>query len=260
MSAPLSQHTLTGLSWWLRAEFACNAGDLGSIPGSGRTPGEGHGNPLQYSCLENSHGQRSLEGYSPWGCNESDMTEQLSTHTHNTYSPDSFPWLSTYLFIEPILYTKLPSRVGETQLTKFLRVLEPTFNVSVFVSFPSAQRRIALWVKDTWMWLMWDKWEWNQDDSDDALAQGQYMTGPGTRCCKSDRRSLWITIVHSVIPLKLKRQGTYTTKRSETLYKPLLMPEVCRFSFSAQMPGFLLRGLVVFGRWVRSHSLWPHGL
>ena len=35
-------------------EFACNAGDLGSIPGSGRSPGEGNGNPLQYSCLENS--------------------------------------------------------------------------------------------------------------------------------------------------------------------------------------------------------------
>ena len=32
---------------------ACNAGDLGSIPGSGRAPGEGNGNPLQYSCLEN---------------------------------------------------------------------------------------------------------------------------------------------------------------------------------------------------------------
>ena len=34
-------------------ESACNAGDLGSIPGSGRTPGEGNGNPLQFSCLEN---------------------------------------------------------------------------------------------------------------------------------------------------------------------------------------------------------------
>ena len=34
-------------------ESTCNAGDLGSIPGLGRSPGEGHGNPLQYSCLEN---------------------------------------------------------------------------------------------------------------------------------------------------------------------------------------------------------------
>ena len=47
---------------------ACNAGDLGSVPGLGRSPGGGHGNPLQYSCLENPHGQRSLVGYSPWGC------------------------------------------------------------------------------------------------------------------------------------------------------------------------------------------------
>ena len=46
---------------------ACNAGDLGSIPGSGRSLREGNGNPLQYSCLEKSHGQRSLAGYSPWG-------------------------------------------------------------------------------------------------------------------------------------------------------------------------------------------------
>ena len=45
---------------------ACNAGDLGSITGSGRSPGEGNGNPL--------HGQRSLVGYRPWGCKESDMT------------------------------------------------------------------------------------------------------------------------------------------------------------------------------------------
>ena len=58
---------------------ACNVGDLGSIPGMGKSPGGGHGNPLQYSCLENPHGQRSLVGYSPWGCKESDTTERHST-------------------------------------------------------------------------------------------------------------------------------------------------------------------------------------
>ena len=58
-------------------------GDMGSIPGAGRSPGEGHGNPLQYSCLENSNGQRSLAGYTPWGHKESDMTEQLSFHFHD---------------------------------------------------------------------------------------------------------------------------------------------------------------------------------
>ena len=45
-------------------ESACNAGDLGSISGLGRAPGEGNGYPLQYSGLENPHGQRSLVGYS----------------------------------------------------------------------------------------------------------------------------------------------------------------------------------------------------
>ena len=44
-------------------ESACNAGDLGSIPGLGRSPGGGHGNPLQYSCLENPHRQKSVVGY-----------------------------------------------------------------------------------------------------------------------------------------------------------------------------------------------------
>ena len=56
-------------------EFACSAGDSGLIPGLGRSPGGGHGNPLQCSCLENPQGQRSLAGYSPWGHKELDMTE-----------------------------------------------------------------------------------------------------------------------------------------------------------------------------------------
>ena len=55
-----------------------NAGDVrdtGSIPRLGGSSGRGHGNPLQCSCLENPHEQRSLAGYSSWGCKESDMTE-----------------------------------------------------------------------------------------------------------------------------------------------------------------------------------------
>ena len=53
---------------------------LGLIPGLGRSPGGGHGNPLKYSCLENPHEQRSLAGYSPWDHKPSDSTEQISTH------------------------------------------------------------------------------------------------------------------------------------------------------------------------------------
>ena len=59
-------------------ESTCNVGNLTSIPGLGRSPGGGHGNPLQYSYLEHPHGQRSLAGYRPWGHKESDTTEQLS--------------------------------------------------------------------------------------------------------------------------------------------------------------------------------------
>ena len=64
-------------------ESACTAGDLDSIPGLERSPGGGHGNPLQYFCLENIHGQRSLVDYSPWGRRESKTTEQLSTAQHS---------------------------------------------------------------------------------------------------------------------------------------------------------------------------------
>ena len=67
---------------WDGKESTCNVGYLGSIPGLGRSPRRGHGNLLQYSCLENLHGQRSLVGYSPWDHKESDTTEWLSTHTH----------------------------------------------------------------------------------------------------------------------------------------------------------------------------------
>ena len=55
-----------------------NAGDesdAGMIPGLGRSPGGGHGNPLPYSCLEKPHGRRSLEGYNPWGHKESEAAE-----------------------------------------------------------------------------------------------------------------------------------------------------------------------------------------
>ena len=54
-------------------EFTCNAGDaeMGLIPGLGRSPGGGHGNPFQYSCLENSMGRL-------WGRKESETTEHLT--------------------------------------------------------------------------------------------------------------------------------------------------------------------------------------
>ena len=57
-------------------ESDCNAGDLGSIPESGRSPGVGNSNPLQYSCLENSMNRKAWWG--AWSRKESDMTERLT--------------------------------------------------------------------------------------------------------------------------------------------------------------------------------------
>ena len=85
-------------------ESTCNVGDLGSIPGLGKSPGGGHGNPLQ-SCLESAHGQKCLACYSPWGHRESDTTEQQRTHLcDNSWNQVvqviwfCCPWKSYYFF------------------------------------------------------------------------------------------------------------------------------------------------------------------
>ena len=78
------------------------AGDMGLIPGSGRSPGVGNVNPFQYSCLENSMDRGAWWAtYSPWGCKESDMTEWL-THIHIQAS-----WV--------VLVIKNPSEMQEIQ-------------------------------------------------------------------------------------------------------------------------------------------------
>ena len=69
-------------------ESVCDVGNLALILGLGRYPRGGHVYPLQYSCLENPHGQRSLAGCSPWGHKESDRTEWLK-HRHITLE---LPW------------------------------------------------------------------------------------------------------------------------------------------------------------------------
>ena len=62
-----------------KKKSTCNVGELDSIPALRKSTGGRHGNPLQYSCLENPHRQRSLVGYGPRGHKELDTTEQLST-------------------------------------------------------------------------------------------------------------------------------------------------------------------------------------
>ena len=62
-------------------EYACNVGDLISIPGSGKSPGEEHGKPTPVFLPGKFHGWRSLVGYCPWGRKESDTTERLHSIT-----------------------------------------------------------------------------------------------------------------------------------------------------------------------------------
>ena len=67
MIIELDQKEAFWLPWWLSGRVSVTPGDTGLIPGLGRCPEEGNGNPLQYSCLGKSHGQRTLVGYSPRG-------------------------------------------------------------------------------------------------------------------------------------------------------------------------------------------------
>ena len=69
--------------------YAGDAKHMSSTPGLGGSSGEENGNLLQYSCLEKSHGQRSLTGYCPWGHKESELLKQLSS---NTSYYNGLPW------------------------------------------------------------------------------------------------------------------------------------------------------------------------
>ena len=81
------------IKWLNSKDSACNAeatGDQGSITGLGKSFGEGHGNPLQCSCLEEPHGQR-LMGYCLWGLKELHMTVTKHTHLHYSFSAHTLP-------------------------------------------------------------------------------------------------------------------------------------------------------------------------
>ena len=88
-------------------ESTCSEGDLGSIPGLGRSPGGGNGNPLQYSCLENPHEQRNLVGYS--GVAKSQMrSKRQSTAQHNMLK-NNLKWSVTlfYTYICPSIFNRM---------------------------------------------------------------------------------------------------------------------------------------------------------
>ena len=86
-----------------------------------RCPGEGNGNPPPVFLPGESHGQRSLDSYSPWGCKESDMTEQL-THTH-TYTHVHMCAIYFYVISAPgcilsVRNPRLTARLSCTQVGK----------------------------------------------------------------------------------------------------------------------------------------------
>ena len=92
-----------------------DAGDGGSIPGWGRSPGEGNGYPLQYSCLENPIDRGTWQAtYSPWGHRESNMTEH--THTHNKHLKTSVALSIKHLYFS---FTGLGSSSALLQHLRF---------------------------------------------------------------------------------------------------------------------------------------------
>ena len=127
-------------------ESSCNAGDLGLIPGLGRSPGGAHGNPLQYSCLDNLHGQWSLACCSPWGLRESDTTEQLSTQ-RITHKEIQIPSIIPSLTYSPV-FTHLPQKLycSHTEILLFAKhaiLLYASFLCTCcpsFLSSPFSQR------------------------------------------------------------------------------------------------------------------------
>ena len=119
LEVPLEKEysSILGLSWWLRWQWIClQCGRPGFGPGLGRFPRGGHGNPLQYSCLENPHGQRSLVGYGPWGRKEVDTTEQPSI-AQCVYVNSK---LLIYRSLGILIYKNFPSNMA-IRITKILK-------------------------------------------------------------------------------------------------------------------------------------------
>ena len=119
----------TGLPWWLTSkESACSVGGLGSVPGLGRSPAGGHGNPLQYSFLENPRGQRSLAGYSRWSHKESDMTERLSTCTQYQMA------LSVFIAVSSVQLCHFQHNLNSTEYCHIFFLLI-RFKYKVFIAY-----------------------------------------------------------------------------------------------------------------------------
>ena len=107
-------------------ESACNAGDAGSIPGSGRFPGEGNDYPLQYSCLENSM-DRGAWWTTIYGVTESDTTEGLTLSISLTPRPQTGTWCQVHSLLGTRPHTGGEWWVGEqAKLHIYLQPLPST--------------------------------------------------------------------------------------------------------------------------------------
>ena len=101
-------------------ESACNAGDLGLIPGLRRSPGEGKGDPLQCSCLENPQVQRYLVGYSPWGHQEQFFQFLLICNIHVKSLPLSTARTEKGKVAKKSLYSQSPQYEMERSSSQLL--------------------------------------------------------------------------------------------------------------------------------------------
>ena len=132
---------------------ACNAGDLGLIPGLGRSPGEGNGSPLQYSCLENSMDRGAW--WALWGRKELDMTEWLTLKRGTfTLKLNTFHILFTWLW---------QSFISKT--------LQQFRSISSSLKWPKLL--FSLW-KHAPLWAHWDfsllhNWSPTPEDLDSTL-------------------------------------------------------------------------------------------
>ena len=137
-------------------ESACNAGDSGSVPGLGSSPGIGHGNPLQYYCLKNPHGQRSLMGFSPWGHKESHTAEWLNTLPISTLKirPRREKLSNHFLKQEIIFFSKCLFLVSSETLQLWLKccILDPCLKADFILTSSSTESSVLL-PTNTWCFL-----------------------------------------------------------------------------------------------------------
>ena len=136
-------------------ESACNAGGLGSIPGSGRSLGEGNGNPLQYSCLENPHGRRILVGYSRGFAKSQTRLKWLSTHAH-AYKDWPAPPNDSNIHLAPQAWSLLLCvPIGLTTSSLCVLVINCLSVLSTLWASIPAGTRACLNSLNLWQYLKW---------------------------------------------------------------------------------------------------------